>query len=153
MLFNKKYKKQTMRALLNLQKLISLWYDCHNTYGLILENMGTIGLCLTPAINKNVQTVRINPGFTVPIRIVNIQLIKSLAPGRCGCYFKSVIFILIPTIDILNSSCEIALRGIPQDLADYQSPLVQVMAWRRQAQFLVFMAKIPSLCVKLVSRD
>ena len=52
-----------MCALLNLQRFISLSYDCHNTYGLILENMGTIGLCLIPAINKKMQTVRINPGI------------------------------------------------------------------------------------------
>ena len=52
---------------------------------------------------------------------------------RCGCYFKLVIFKLVPRLNILSISCEIVLRWTPQDLTDDKSILVQVMAWCRQA--------------------
>ena len=56
-----------------------------------------------------------------------------MVPGRCGCNVKLVIFKLIPRIDALSISCEIALMWMPQDLTDDLSILVQVMAWCRQA--------------------
>ena len=59
--------------------------------------------------------------------------INSLVPGRCGCNLKLVIFKLTSRVYILNISCEIALRWMPQDLTGDKSTLVQVMAWCRQA--------------------
>ena len=50
-------------------------------------------------------------------------------PGRCGCYLKLAIFKLLSRIDILGISCDMALRWMPQDLADDKSTLVLVMAW------------------------
>ena len=61
------------------------------------------------------------------------QCVNSLAPGRCGCYLKLVVFKLVSRINILSISCEIVLRWTPQDLTDDKSTLVQVMAWCRQA--------------------
>ena len=58
---------------------------------------------------------------------------NSLAPGRCGCNLKLVIFKLTSRVDILSISCEIALRWMTQDFIDDKSTLVQVMAWCRQA--------------------
>ena len=58
---------------------------------------------------------------------------NSLAPGRCGCNFKLVIFKLIPKIVMFRISCEIALRWIPEDLVNGKSTLVQIMAWCLQA--------------------
>ena len=62
-----------------------------------------------------------------------IWLFNSLAPGRCGCYLKSVIFKLVSQINILSISCEIVLKWMPPDLTDDKSTLIQVMAWCRQA--------------------
>ena len=56
----------------------------------------------------------------VPVQIY----INSLVPERCGCNLKLVIFKLLSRIDILTSSCEIALLGMPQDLIDDWSALV-----------------------------
>ena len=57
----------------------------------------------------------------------------SLAPGRCGCNLKSVIFRLISRIDIQSISSGIALKWMPWDFTDDGSTLVQVMARCRQA--------------------
>ena len=72
----------------------------------------------------------------VPMKLIMLSpcnLINSLAPGRSGCNFKSVIFNLILLIGILRSSNDNALRWMPQDFTDDKSILVQVMAWCRQA--------------------
>ena len=61
------------------------------------------------------------------------QWVNTLAPGRCGCNLKLVIFKHTSRVDILSISCEIALRWMPQDFTDDKSTLVQVMAWCRQA--------------------
>ena len=61
------------------------------------------------------------------------QQINSLAPGRCGCNVKLVIFKLTSRVHILSIWCEIALRWMPLDFTDDKSTLVQVMAWCRQA--------------------
>ena len=57
-----------------------------------------------------------------------LVIIHSLAPGRCGCILKLLIFKPIPRIDIFNISHEISLRWMPQDITDGKSSLVQVMA-------------------------
>ena len=41
-------------------------------------------------------------------------MLNSLAPGRCGSHFKNVISKPILLIDILSTSCEIALMRMPQ---------------------------------------
>ena len=48
-----------------------------------------------------------------------VYYFNSLAPGRRGCNIKLTIFKLILRIDILCISCEIALKWMPQDFADY----------------------------------
>ena len=53
--------------------------------------------------------------------------------GWCCSDFNFVIFKHILVIDMFYISCETALRLMPQDLADYKSTLVQVMAWCHQA--------------------
>ena len=56
---------------------------------------------------------------------------NSLVPGRFGSNFESTQ--LKSIIDIFSSSCEVALRWMSQDLADYKSILVQVITWCRKA--------------------
>ena len=56
-----------------------------------------------------------------------------LAPGRCGSYFKSIIFKLIIQDSSLGNSCEVALRWMPQNLGNEKLTLVQAMAWYHQA--------------------
>ena len=59
-------------------------------------------------------------------------LLNSMAPGRCGSKFKSVIFEHMLRIKFMNI-CEIVLRWTPQITFDDKSTLVQLMAWCRQA--------------------
>ena len=59
--------------------------------------------------------------------------INSLAPGRSECDSKNGIFNLVLLIFVFISSHDNALCWMPQDLTDYKSTLVQVMAWCRQA--------------------
>ena len=59
--------------------------------------------------------------------------VNSMGPGLFGFNFKYVIFKLILVNDDWGIPYEIALRWMPQDLADDKSALVQVMAWCRQA--------------------
>ena len=57
----------------------------------------------------------------------------SLVPGRCGCNLKLAIFKLTPRVDILSTSCAIALGWMPQDFTDDKSTLDKIMAWWSQA--------------------
>ena len=52
------------------------------------------------------------------ICVTRPQWVNSVAPGRCCCNFKWVIFKVISMIDIWSISCNIALSWMPQDLAD-----------------------------------
>ena len=45
-------------------------------------------------------------------------VINSLAPEKCGCNLKLVVFKLISTLDIFSIPCEIALGWMPQGLTD-----------------------------------
>ena len=44
--------------------------------------------------------------------------VNFLAPLRCCCNLKFILFKFIPRIDILSISCEITLRGMPKELTD-----------------------------------
>ena len=57
--------------------------------------------------------------------------INSFSPGRCGSNFYQCIFIfkLNLQIDIMSTSCETALRWVPQNPIDEKSTFVQVMVW------------------------
>ena len=55
--------------------------------------------------------------------------VRALAPRRCGCNLKLIIFKLTSRRDTLNLSCQIALR--PNLINDF-STFDQVMAWCRQ---------------------
>ena len=59
--------------------------------------------------------------------------LNSMAPGRFQFNFRKVIFKLILVNGGWGLSNDIALRWTPLDLTDDKSPLVQVMAWCRQA--------------------
>ena len=61
------------------------------------------------------------------------QAINSLAPEKFEWNFRHVIFKLMPVTDGWSIPCEIALIWMSLDFTDYQSTLVQVMAWCRQA--------------------
>ena len=56
-----------------------------------------------------------------------------LAPGRCGCNFKSIIFKLIIQEGSLGTCYEITFKWMPHSLTNKKSTLVQVMAWCHQA--------------------
>ena len=58
---------------------------------------------------------------------------NSLAPGSCGSNFKCNLDELILQIKCMCTSCEIALRWLPQIAFDEKSRLVQEMAWCHQA--------------------
>ena len=60
---------------------------------------------------------------------VTIKNTKPLALGRCGCNIKLAIFKLLSGIDILSSSCKIAVRRMPHGVADDKSTLIQVIVW------------------------
>ena len=72
------------------------------------------------------------PVVHCPLRLLSIN---SLAPGRYQCDSKNdqSVFNLALLIAIFKSSYDNVLRWMPQDLTDYKSTLVQVMAWCRQA--------------------
>ena len=46
--------------------------------------------------------------------LFRLQVVKSLAPGRCGCNLELIIFKFISRIAIFSISCEIALWWVPQ---------------------------------------
>ena len=50
--------------------------------------------------------------------ITRLEWVNSLAPGKYYCNFELVIFKAISMIDIWSISSEIALRWMPQHLAD-----------------------------------
>ena len=58
---------------------------------------------------------------------------NSLVPSRCGNDFKSMISRYILQVTSMKTSCETALRRIPQNTFDNKSTLVQVMTWFPQA--------------------
>ena len=75
-------------------------------------------------------------GFAVTFELrfpFPLKMINSLAPGGFDYSLKLANFKLISMINILSIFCEIAISWMPQDLTDYLSTLVQVMAWCRQA--------------------
>ena len=71
---------------------------------------------------------KLNYEWTKGVVIVRINL---LAPGRCGCNLKNIIFKLMSWTDILWAA--IGVRWIPQNSIDDKPTLVQVMAWCHQA--------------------
>ena len=58
---------------------------------------------------------------------------NSLAPGKPGYHFKTVIFNLVFFIGIFTSSNDNPPRWMPCALTNDKSTLVQVMAWCHQA--------------------
>ena len=60
------------------------------------------------------------------------QAVNSIAPDICGSNFKSIFLEYILQIKLM-STCENALRWMPQNTFDVESILVQVMAWCHQA--------------------
>ena len=61
------------------------------------------------------------------------NMLYSLAPGRCGCDFKYIIFKHNLGINILSIQVDITVEWMPDDRIDFKTALVQVMAWCRQA--------------------
>ena len=94
--------------------------------------------CMLNSIRKDCCAIRLS--HTVhwnqwpydPWRWV-MKVIDSLAPGRSGFNFKSVIFNLVLLIHIFRSSYDNALRWMSWNLSEDKSTLVQVMAQCRQA--------------------
>ena len=71
---------------------------------------------------------------SLPLYVVTRpQWVNSLAHGRCGSNFKSIIFTLIFQIDIMSTSRGPALTWLWMPPIDEKSILVQVMARRRKA--------------------
>ena len=73
------------------------------------------------------------PRSLLPHGITRPQWVNSLAPWRCGCNLKSVIFKFIIQNSSLGIGSEIALKWMPQNLIIDKSTLVQVMVWCHQA--------------------
>ena len=66
--------------------------------------------------------------ITMPQGVNPIQWINSLAPGRCDNSFKSAISKGMLEIKFISTSCETALRCMPQNTFVDNSTLVQVMS-------------------------
>ena len=58
---------------------------------------------------------------------------NSLPLRRGGCNFNNTIFKLISWLYVCNTSCEIVLRWMSQNIFDGKSTLTQLMAWCHQA--------------------
>ena len=78
--------------------------------------------CLSVCVSAHCLSV------SLPMAI-HPSIIKSLAPGRCCCNLRLIIFKFISWTDIWSISFEISLMRMPQDLTNYQSTLVQIMPW------------------------
>ena len=70
------------------------------------------------------------------------EAVNSLDPVKCGWNFRHIIFKQTLVIHSLGISCEITLIWMSIDFTDYQSTLIQVMAWCRQADFCRHMASL-----------
>ena len=73
------------------------------------------------------------PRSPTPCGVTRPHWVNSLAPGRCGNNFKSMMFKHILQIKFMGTCCEIALRWIPQNSFDNMSTLLQEMVWCCQA--------------------
>ena len=62
-----------------------------------------------------------------PYGVTGPQWVNSLASGRYGNKFKSVIFKLVTQNSSLGTCCSIALRCMPQNLTNEKSAVVQVI--------------------------
>ena len=93
-------------------------------------------------LNANTLTALslITNSFTHTSNSLHLEglLFNSLAPGRCGSNFKCVFSKFIWWINILTTSCGIALRWVSENLTDEESTLVQVMAgcWKATSHYL-----------------
>ena len=58
---------------------------------------------------------------------------KQTLTERGSNHFKSIILKLVLWVDSLNTSCEVTLKWMPQNVTAKRSTLVQVMNWCRQA--------------------
>ena len=73
------------------------------------------------------------PRFMLPYGVTRPQWVNSLAPGRCDGNFNSVISEQMLWIKFMSTSCETALRWMPQNIFDEKFRLIQVMAWCHKA--------------------
>ena len=105
------------------------WNFIQNTVISIQQNVFENVFCKMAAILSPPQCVN-----QCPLSIhEGMERLNSLAPGRCGNHFKSVISKHMLWIKFMGTSCEIALRRMPQNTFDNKPTLVQVMAWCSQA--------------------
>ena len=65
--------------------------------------------------------------------LISWVILNSLAPGKCGSNFKCQVLEQILWIKFMNTSYEIALRQMLQNLTNERSTLAQVMAWCHEA--------------------
>ena len=81
---------------------------------------------------KNQDYIPLNPSAFL-VNIPMMGLFNSLALGKCGSNFKSIIFKLIIQNSTLGTCCEIVLRSVSQNLSNEKLILIHVMAWCYQA--------------------
>ena len=74
----------------------------------------------------------VDPDLCLHLALLGHNELTHLAPRRCSCSLKLMIFKFISRMDILSVSSEIALRLIPQNTFDNKSILAQVMTWCHQ---------------------
>ena len=82
---------------------------------------------------------------------VLLWFVNSLAPGKSGFNFKSVIFHLVLLIGIFRSYDDNALRWMSRDLSEDKSTLVQVRAWCGHQQAITWANVDPDLCRHMAS--
>ena len=66
--------------------------------------------------------------------LTHLALTNSMAPGRYGNNFKSIVFKLIIQNRSSDTHCEIALKRMPQNLTNEKSTLLQITVWCHQAR-------------------
>ena len=117
------------------------WYKTANThlYLLIKFIMERLieSILLTYIHNALSKALMLRQQKEIPVLRLclasNLMRFNSLAPGRYGSNFKSTILKCFIENSRLNTHWEIVLAWMPQNLTNEKSPLVQVMAWCRQA--------------------
>ena len=101
-----------------------------------------MGFCCVCLIDPTRYRMNNGNGLTLLPQCIAYQIMpghfnpfpfNSLAPWGFDCRLRLENFKLISIINIVRIFCEIAMRWMPQHLIDYQSTLVKVMAWCRQA--------------------
>ena len=124
---------------LQITNVLSIEYDSNP--GFKLKMFET---CLSTTLSFSFKTLQIYSKWKISISIfwwcrIHFFMTAFIGPaylnsltGKCGSISKCIIFKLIIQNSCLVTHCEIALRGMLQNLTNKKSLLVQVITWCHQ---------------------